>query len=889
MSDKKPTIDFNAYLEANAFNQPSKTSTVDFDAVLDSYDPRVQGNDVFLTTTEEERQQAADDLLRRIEEGKWDGEDTMLAARSFVDGLVLNKAEEIGSWSAALAYKVLNPGTEKSIGEIRGTMLSDLERESQQFREERPMAALATNVAGGILSPVSLKGGQMLSQGRNIRNAEAARRVQASAAGVVPGLADDASIQAQRQLSQMYNAGGTGLAGGARTTTAMSPAIQNIVSRTPVMAQATALAGLEGAAFGYEGATTEEKIQNAATTGLFSAAFPPALSALGYGANAISRTRIAQQLGQGKDDFVNLMFTESGMGDVYRHIVGKAFGAASLVGNQIDSVTKRLPKVITERGAKPTKNFSGEKIIGGVDEAEQTLKTMKKDAQTAITRARNIARSNRDDAVEQARQLKDDVTLEVTAGNRLKIDELDETARIRLNQVDEPANRTAAELEAAAVLEADRAVNKLQADFRSNALISALPSEAAEEAGLLTSLNPQQALQYLDDMWKNRGFRAAKSKTYSLDAESATNAIKRIVQKNSAAVALLDGAPRRVVSYLQDVLENKVANGKINGEDLIDIRSKLGQFINNLSDNKGAMRGLADEVQEYLDDAIRKQLSPEDAKSFDADKALWRNKRMVEEAITKATSGNRNMQGAFTSEDWIDAAKSSYRGLAARGKVVLQEEAQEISKLAKQRDLQIRELANKQAKEVLQEAGDEINAARLELGKAKRELNLQLKKQQQEINRQFRQSSRNAAERQRRDIALEQAKQDHRLNLSALDEALEAAKNKEKEIRELTTSKGSRLTIFEQSFASGVLGQVIGGAIGRRLDVGASLASGSFLARGLSWESTQRAIAGQTWWQNAIQRGLQVANRLAISATEKGAGVQLPAVLAGQSAQSQPR
>jgi hypothetical protein len=211
-------------------------------------------------------------VVDSVDNNTWDWNDTLLTARSFVDGLYLNKAEEIGSWVSAATFKLLYPelAGDQPVSEIRKEMLLDLEAESARFIEERPVAAMTSNIAGAVLSPVSIATGKGLAQAANLRRGSQQLASQASAQTVLKGAgaADEAALASQ-QLAQQYSG--------------LSPRIYDVVTRTPTPVLASGAAAVEGGIIGYEG---EDKLQSAVTTGAVSAVVPFAFEGAKYALNA---------------------------------------------------------------------------------------------------------------------------------------------------------------------------------------------------------------------------------------------------------------------------------------------------------------------------------------------------------------------------------------------------------------------------------------------------------------------------------------------------------------------------------------------------------------------------------------------------------------------------
>jgi hypothetical protein len=184
-----------------------------------------------------------------------DEEDYLMAARSFIDGLWFNKSEEVGSAITAAAVSVLNPELVKGkdFSQVREEILASMEADSANFQEDNPWLAIGTNVAGGILNPVSLAGGQMIAQAYNLRKgAEAVRAADevAMTLGQAPRSADAARLAAQYGSQQASQ--GIGIAPNALGKVAQTLGAAKVPMPVPV----AGLMAAEGAAFGYEGDTT---------------------------------------------------------------------------------------------------------------------------------------------------------------------------------------------------------------------------------------------------------------------------------------------------------------------------------------------------------------------------------------------------------------------------------------------------------------------------------------------------------------------------------------------------------------------------------------------------------------------------------------------------------
>ena len=211
-------------------------------------------------------------------------DDLLMTARSFIDGLWLNKTDEAGSYMAASAVYALNPEMrDKSISQIADEMQLSLEAESARFAEESPWAAGIANVAGSVLSPVTLAAGGVLGQAAKLRPGvqagKAADEVGATLGGSFArtGADDAAGLAAQLGRQQAATTG--------RLYKGVDPTgkIAQTLSKASPMGILGATAGVgavEGAIIGAEGDTWAEKAKNATFTAGISAAVPFAFAGL---------------------------------------------------------------------------------------------------------------------------------------------------------------------------------------------------------------------------------------------------------------------------------------------------------------------------------------------------------------------------------------------------------------------------------------------------------------------------------------------------------------------------------------------------------------------------------------------------------------------------------
>lgn len=760
-------------------------------------------------------------LMIPEDEDSWDKEDTTMTARMFVDGLWLNKGEEIASWISAGAYKLFGMyGSEdKTVTEIRNEMLQRSEAESARFQEERPGVALTANIAGSIFSPASIAGGQVLARAQDVRRArlatEAAQDVSSvlgSRAIASAGAATDEGARLAQQLS------------------GFSPRAYAIARGTPTPVLGAGLAAAESAVIGAEGETLEERVANAGKSAVLGAAFSGALSTVGYGVNKALQTNVAQQLGQGKD-FVSLMYTDHLLSPVYTQVVAKAFGGKTMLEQQARNVTSRIRSIdeLKERGVNLVEN--AKKRLG------QTLR---------------IINSERDQAIVNAKILADDVKSELTAQNAIRVVDLDDVSKSRIAGLDEAQKLELDNIKANAVKEADEAVNALEAGFRSKVYRSALPSAAPQRLlDDIQTLTPQQAKETLDDTWKNFGFQRAKEARIPVSARAISQKIEDLIESTPAR-AILDGQAgfslaERVSRYVDEVLDEALdgaRSGVVSGKTLVDMRSSIGRLINNISEDKFTVKEVVDPIQDYIDNLILTRLRSGKAKNeFIKDREIWRIKSTLDDAAYNAVM----KKSAFSADDWIRANAQQSKRLAVKGQGIFQREAEEIRDLAKQRDDQINQLATTTADNIKKQTKQLTSQESLRLSRLKKQAALDLQKAKKEATDQYAASAKSARDKAELQTRKAEAKSRHQINMENINDQIKKLKESEKIIKELGPKTTS---MFEQLFAASLLVGPLSYAFGGGFGAGIAL-SGVAGATALAAQGTQRFFAGQTALQRA--------------------------------------
>lgn len=812
-----------------------------------------QTKNQFESAAEQEVGEQLGNLLDTSDE--WSASDSLMASRLFIDGMWLNKGEEVASWVSAAVYKTLGMyGSEnQTISEIRQQMLNRAEAEQAQFYEDRPGAAITANIAGGILSPVGIKGGQLLSRARDVRNAELAMRaseevagtlssigriapsavrpVQATtAAGQAAGASTVAALQATGQGAAASTRGGAALA---QQLSGFSPRAYSIAAKTPTPILAAGAAAIEGGIIGAEGDTAGEISQNALTSAALGAGFSTLISGAGMAVNAALKTNTAQELGKGAD-FVSLMFTDNFIAPVYRHVVSKAFGATSFMEEQARLISARIPSIedLKARGVRLVNNAS-----------------------MRIARSKAIIDREGEVALDNAKRMADELEEELTAGRKIKLEELDAASKQRISTLRGEGGESIEQIQAAAAREAEISANTVEAAFRTKAFQSSLPIGAPPNiAKDIQAMTPREALQAVRDAWEAFGYRAAKSAEIPVNRSLLSSQIESII-KNAPEYALLEspgtiGLASRMKDYVDNILMkelNGAEEGIISGNAMVTIRSNLGSAINSLSQNNPAAKAIVKPIQQYIDDIISKNLSGKDAIEFAEESNLWRVKSHLEDASEASIA----RQGAFSGEDWVKAAAGQFSRTATVGKGILQAEAEASAALRIASNKSIETVRDKSIKKVQRETARLVDDEKARLKSAKKLIQSSYQQEVAAIRSQFEASTKTIRDSKNMKLRLAEAKDKFSVQMKDMDSQLEKLQSAHRRLKDFMPEANN--TIFQQMFATGLLASALGlGAYaGGAGGAAGGIAGAMALAAGLSRQGTQRFLAGQTSMQKS--------------------------------------
>jgi len=765
------------------------------------------------------------------------GNDILMTARSFIDGLWFNKSDGPGSYMAATAVYALNPEMrDKSIPQIADEMQLSLEAQSARFTEESPWAAGIANVAGSVLSPVSLATGGVLSQAAKLRSGaqagKAVDEVGASLGGAFArtGADDAAGLAAKLGREQAATTG--------RFYKGVDPAgalAQKLSTVKPLTALGVTggVVGLEGAVIGAEGDTWAEKAKNAAFTAGISAAVPFAFAGLKKTYDFGTESKMAQQLGSGAN-FTNLMFTEHGLAQVYKSVISKAYGGRTLTEQQARQVAGRAAPAAAARKA--------------VQEVKEESKKRVANATAAIQR--NTVEAIEETGLRLDEQIVEVKRLSAEAQGAQKVEYEDQLALLT-----EAKNNVGA-AKALAVKEADASVNAANAGFRGQALRESAPSGTPQdEINALGALDPQDANAALDDLWRKYGFKVADGKTYTINKDEVAAFIDSIADEYSDLVlvgAEKGGIINAVKQYVVAEIGRKAPDGVIKGEDLLQLRSTIGRAINGLSDGSVSTRRFSSEVQAHFHDLLESGLNAAERKTFASDRAAWGVRSTVDEATVKASGGDARA-GAFTGSDYLNALRSFSPRFSARGGGRLQQEAQELAAVTERNKQNILDLAESEAKRIGNEAIRDKALLRRQFEITRNKLKAKEAEEIADIRRELAIVKSTERGKELLQTRIAQTREKYALQLTNVDEAAAKAKNEMDSLKSLMPSnfQGS---VFENLFNTALVGQaVLIPAPSAASQIVPTLLTGFGGSKVLAQEVTQRILARQSSGQQRLR------------------------------------
>lgn len=377
-----------------------------------------------------------------------------------------------------------------------------------------------------------------------------------------------------------------------------------------------------------------------------------------------------------------------------------------------------------------------------------------------------------------------------------------------------------------AVADADAATNAAQAALRVQAQKNAIPAGTPKETiNYIFSLpNMHARQQEINALWADSGFEMLKNKSFRINPQEVSVKVRAAVGSEREFLSTLSGSkPVNAANVIEEYLTSYVTKGNwIEGVTLNNLRTTVAQMANDLGTEgaDAANKLVLKELVKVLDEAVMPQLSKQSRADFLAQKTAWGQNVVVRDAVVGATKKN----GMFTPEEYLGSVKKNNRWSAGEGTGYLQPEANKVIQQAAASDEAIKNLAVRQTRTQAVEGVRETRRLMTEAEQRVKVLNSQSK------SRVLSAESKTEALNK---LEVENIRLD---NLKATISGYS------------TLAAKTDASPFFKLFSTALLG--LGNPI-RGLAVGSTLGT----------QSVQRALAGQTAWQQALNKGLQVADK----------------------------
>lgn len=582
-------------------------------------------------------------------------------------------------------------------------------------------------------------------------------------------------------------------------------------------------AAVEGAVYGAGEAREGERLQGAeagATAGLIGAGLTKGVtSAGGFAAEVISKRRIAGDLVDESGNFIPITLaaksgegTESTIQSLYRDIVAPTFGAKAIIKEQEGPILKNAEELLE-------KHVNWEKQLNsGIKETEAEIDTLFKNAEKAFRTSgddlKNFKKTETDKAVLPLKE-------------KLKI--------LKNNKANHIVNRATADVQ--------KITDTKRLAFRNRAFLTSFPAGASPQdvTRVLKETDIGLRSKALDALWVRKGYSMIKNKTFRFKSGELEKNVNDMLAKDDYFVANLIDAPQ-IKRVFEDALTSvdffKDKNGRVSGSTISALRARIGTVADNAADPQYKRAYYA--LQSKIDDIVQDQLTDVQKEAFKKEAGNWKSNVILRDSV-ETTQKDAAKRGEFYETDWITAVGKNKKTDNRYGIGTLNREARRL----------------------------ESNLAATDKAKAKQATRL-AKREAAVIHQEIKQHTtklNNALVQIEKDIKTKQAALPVKPELaSQLAKDMTERNRIEKEVTELQKNlnlleqlRSTKSSWFHTLAAVGILGGVVASSLGYvdSSDLVAVGAGAYGLGRGLSTKGVQRAIAGQTNPQQAVQRMLQ--------------------------------
>ena len=582
-------------------------------------------------------------------------------------------------------------------------------------------------------------------------------------------------------------------------------------------------AAVEGAVYGAGEAREGERLQGAkegAVGGLVGAGLTRgATSGVGLAAEVLSKRRVAGDLVDESGNFIPITLAarsgegvESTIQSLYRDIIAPSFGAKAIIREQENPILEDAEKLLE-------KHVNWEKqLSSGVKQTEADIDLQFKNAEKAFK-----------DSGKELKKLKkaETETIVVPLKDKLKI----------------LKNDKANHIVSKATADVQKITDTKRLSFREKAFLTSFPANttAQDVTRIFKETDIGARSRALDALWVRKGYNMIKNKTFRFKSGELQKELETALNNDVYFVANVMDMPT-VMKTFNNAIDGvdffKDPNGRVSGEIVSALRSRIGTIANAAVDPQQKRAIYA--IQEQLDTIVRKQLTKQQKKEFSEESGNWKSNVILRDSV-ETTQKDASKRGEFHETDWITAVGKNRKTDNRYGIGTMNREARRLeSNLAatdKAKAKQATRLAKREAGAIHQEIKQ--HTAKLNNALIQIEKNIKAKK---------------AALSARPELAAQLAKDMTERNRIG-KEVVELQKN----LDVLNQLRSTKSSWFHTLAAVGILGGVVASSLGYISSEDAlAIGAGAYgLGKGLTTKSVQRAIAGQTNPQQAVQRMLQ--------------------------------
>jgi hypothetical protein len=421
------------------------------------------------------------------------------------------------------------------------------------------------------------------------------------------------------------------IAGPASVTSRLSQ-LQGVTGTAARTGALTGRAGAEGAIYGAGEADLDGLMQGASEGAMFGAggaAVGKAVTgAAGGSLNLLTRRKIEGDLIDENGDFVPITLAAKNAGGVegmihalYRDVIAPSFGGKGIIKAQEEIQLGKKHELIDEH------NKFIEDLKEGATVAQKSVDEQLSEANKKINaKIKEIDTTSKKEQASLAKRLK-------------RLGETQESEVI----IKDALKQTGAMIDAKNLA------------FRNKVFLEALPESTppAQIKEYLSLSSAQERMKFLNDLWRDNGYSVLKNRNFALNINDLQRRALAALKENQVV-----GNTQKLTKDIEEVWESLLEGkgGVYSGQKIATFRSYLGTLASDVMEKDPNMFRALKTIQKEVESALKKQLSPEEIKRYDAEQAAYRVNSVL---INVMDSTFTTKRGAFTGEDWLAGIKSN--------------------------------------------------------------------------------------------------------------------------------------------------------------------------------------------------------------------------------------